>query len=207
MVKKAEKKEEKKEKREEKSAETIKTGADDKAIKAAIKEGGKKGQDICGMSTFGVHFFCVTVDSAEGDAFLLEKVMEGMNAEVDPEAEERKGGAGDLGKCLFNATDKKLVMYCHVPKEEEDKATVEEWMEPILKVTHAKITKQTKGFIAAEVENAPEKGIFTLKLRDEGIAASFQFLRSKQLILDDDDGDDIDYTANSGVNLSGQRDY
>ncbi len=42
----------------------------------------------------GVTFFNIAVDEPKGDFFLLEKVLEGANAEVDEAAEERKGGAG-----------------------------------------------------------------------------------------------------------------
>lgn len=39
-----------------------------------------------------------------------------MNQEVDPEGEERRGGAGELGKLLLSAGDKQLAILCHVPK-------------------------------------------------------------------------------------------
>eukprot|EP00887_Chlorella_sp_A99_P005494 scaffold1.g5494.t1 len=75
--------------------------ADDKAAKAAFKEGGKKGVDLQarGVAAMGgVVFFNIAVESGNGDLALLEKVMEGSNQPVDEAAEERKGGAGDLGK-------------------------------------------------------------------------------------------------------------
>lgn len=175
---------------------------DDKAVKACIKEGGKKGQDIAGMATFGVHFFCVTVEAAEGEMKLLDKVLEGMNAEVDPDAEDRKGGAGDLGKMLFNANEHKLVILCHTPKEVTEKATAAEWMEGVLKVTNATVTEKTENVIKAEIANDPDKGVFTLKLRDEGMAASFAFLRSRQLMIEDDSDDDVNYAAAAGINLN-----
>jgi len=99
-----------------------------------------------------------------------------MNVEVDPEAEDRKGGAGDLGKMLFNANEHKLVIICHTPKEVMDKATAAEWMEGVLKVIpSANILEKTDNIIKAEVANDPDKGIFTLKLRDEAMSASFAF--------------------------------
>jgi hypothetical protein len=39
-----------------------------------------------------------------------------MNVEVDEAAEERKGGAGHLGKMLLSAGDKQVAIVCHVPK-------------------------------------------------------------------------------------------
>lgn len=176
-------------------------GLDDKAVKACLKEGGKKGQDCAGMATFGTHFFCVTVESADGNMKLLEKVMEGMNLEVDEEAEDRKGGAGDLGKILFNANDQKLVIMCHTPKEVMEQATAAEWMKPVLAATGAKVTSESENFIQAELDNDPDNGIYSLKLRDQGISASFEFLRSKNLMIEDD-SEDENYAAAAGINLN-----
>ncbi len=64
----------------------------------------------------GVSYFNVAVETPEGDLALLEKVLEGCNAEVDEAAEERKGGAGDIGKFLLSAGEDKLVAIGHVPK-------------------------------------------------------------------------------------------
>jgi len=177
------------------------SGSDDKAVKAAIKEGGKKGQDIAGMSTFGVHFFCVTIESADGDMKLLDKVLDGMNAEVDEAAEDRKGGAGDLGKMLFNANEHKLVIICHTPKEVTEKATAADWMEGVLKATGATVVHKDEHVIKAELLNDPDNGVFTLKKRDEGMSASFAFLRSRQLMIEDDSDDDVNYAAAAGVDL------
>jgi len=154
------------------------------------------------MSTFGVQFFCVTVEAAEGEMKLLDKVLEGMNVEVDAEAEDRKGGAGDLGKMLFNANEHKLVILCHTPKEVTEKATAAEWMEGVLKVTKATVVEKTENIIKAEIANDPDNGVFTLKLRDEGMAASFAFLRSRQLMIEDDSDDDVNYAAVAGINLN-----
>ena len=54
-----------------------------------------QGVDLDGVSAMGgVLFFNIAVDTPNGDFFLLEKVLEGANTEVDESAEERKGGAG-----------------------------------------------------------------------------------------------------------------
>jgi len=191
-------------------AEASEGKLDDKALKACLKEGGKKGQDGCGMATFGSHFFNSTVESANGNMRLLEKVLEGMNTVVDENAEERKGGAGDLGKMLFNRTETKLLILCHTPPEVMEKATAKEWMAPVLKQTGAKVISETPNIIKAELDNDPDNQVFVFKRCDQGLAASFEFLRSRQLLPDDDDDDDVDYTAGAGINLNagpGQHDY
>ena len=54
--------------------------------------------DLCGTCDMGgVSFFNLAIESADGDFELLDKVLEGANAPVDEAAEERKGGAANIG--------------------------------------------------------------------------------------------------------------
>jgi hypothetical protein len=53
----------------------------------------------------GVKHFNVAVQTPNGDIALLKEVLAGANKEVDESAEERKGGAGMIGKCFFSAGD------------------------------------------------------------------------------------------------------
>lgn len=55
---------------------------------------------------------------------LLEAVLDGANVEVDEAADERKGGAGKIGKMFFSAGVNQLAMICHVPKELAEKLTL-----------------------------------------------------------------------------------
>jgi hypothetical protein len=76
-----------------------------------------QGQDLSGVAALGgICYFNVSVETPEGDMALLEKVLEGANAPVDEAAEERKGGAGDIGKFLLSAGETQLVALGHVPK-------------------------------------------------------------------------------------------
>lgn len=49
----------------------------------------------------GIHFFHVALESCEGDWELVEEAMQGANAPA--EGEERKGGAGEIGKAFLSA--------------------------------------------------------------------------------------------------------
>lgn len=178
-----------------------------KKIATSLKEGGKKGQDICGMSAFGVHFFCVAVDSCPDDWELFEKVMEGMNKPVDPDGDDRKGGAADLAKVLFSAGPTKVLMYAHVPDECKDKATVKEFLEAVAAPLNGKVTDLSENFGKAEAAGDPDNNLFPLKMRDQAIAAGFEFLRSKSLILDDDGSDDdINFADECGIDLNAGAD-
>lgn len=73
------------------------------------------GVDLVGMSDMGgVKHFNVAVDVPKGDVDLLKLVLEGANKEVDESSEERKGGAGAIGKCFYSAGDE-WVRDLHTP--------------------------------------------------------------------------------------------
>lgn len=184
-------------------AEAAAAKAREKEIKAAIKEGGKKGQDLCGMSSFGVHYFCVSMEAPGDDWELMESCMTGMNKEVDPEADDRKGGAGDLGKILFSAGDKKLLMMCHVPAELEG-SDVQEFLKAVGEPVGANFISFNDSIGKAEAIGDPDANKYPLKMKDEAIAAGFAYLRGKNLVLDDDDSDDdINFADDCGIDLNG----
>ncbi|MEW5297120.1 MAG: hypothetical protein WDW38_005932 [Sanguina aurantia] len=172
---------------------------DEKAKKAAFKEGGKKGVDLDGVSALGgVSFFNISVETPEGDMELLEAVLEGANVEVDEAADERKGGAGKIGKMFFSSGVNQLAMICHVPKELAEKLTLAEWMEAVLKPIGGSVLESTDEVAKAIVLGNVEAGKFPIKMRDEAISAGFALLRSKGLVIDDD-SDDENYAEAAGV--------
>jgi hypothetical protein len=68
-----------------------------------------------------------------------------MNAPVDEGAEERKGGAGGLGKMLLSAGEKVLAIVCHVPKalQESNAAfNLKEWVEAVREAAGGKVTEE-----------------------------------------------------------------
>eukprot|EP00798_Chlamydomonas_sp_ICE-L_P006506 gene6506-3144_t len=181
--------------------------ADDKAmqkkIKEAIKEGGKKGVDLDGVCAMGgVQFFNISVDVPEGDFALLEKVMEGANVEVDESAEERKGGAGAIGKMFYSAGETTLAIMCHVPKEISAKMTLKEWViEVAAALCPATIVEMGEEFAKIECKADVEAGRFPLKMRDLAIAAGLAVLKVKGLIpeANSDSDDDVNYAEAAGV--------
>ncbi|KAK2078608.1 hypothetical protein QBZ16_003448 [Prototheca wickerhamii] len=178
--------------------------ASDKQIKAAIKEGGKKGVDLAGVSAMGgVCFFNLAVDTPEGDIELLQSVIDGANAEVDESAEERKGGAGDIGKIFLSAGDKQLAIIAHVPKslQESKNVSIQEWIEAILApLPEATVVSKDDELVKLVIPGNADAGQFPLKMRDEAINAGFAFLRQKGLIpADDSSDDDVNYAEAAGV--------
>merc|ERR1719310_1613769 len=139
------KKEEKKpkEKEEAKAADPAADAAKaakerEKFLAKVIKEGGKKGVEIEGASDMGgLDFFCTTMELPEGDVDLLLLSMEAMNAEPDPEAEDRKGCSGHVGKMIYSAGVSQLAIVAYVPdakhNKSADKVDVTQWMDHVLK--------------------------------------------------------------------------
>lgn len=116
-----------------------------------------------------------------------------MNAHVDEAAEERKGGAGHLGKMLLSAGDKQVAILCHVPKALQDATesfSMKEWVDAVVAAAGGKVVKETEEVVMAVAEGDAEKELFPLKMRDAAQAAGFQYIKSKGLIPDDDDSDD-----------------
>jgi hypothetical protein len=178
-------------------------------IKAAKKEGGKKGQDICGLNEMGgVMFFHLTMDNSFGRWDLIELSMEGFNTPVDPSAEDRKGGAGHLGKCLLSAGEKEVILYAHVPAPANKEATAKEWVSAMLPGMgkQAKIIEEKGDYIKAVCPGDEKAGLYPLKMRDTLINQGFEFLKKKKLVIDAGSDDDVDYgalAAEGGVEWGG----
>lgn len=180
----------------EKAAEAAKK--EEKLLKAAIKEGGKKGQDICGLNEMGgVKCFHICTDNSFGRWDLLKATMAGFNKIIDPEEEERKGGASGLSKCLFSACDEKLLIYIHFPEDniKELGTNKEDWAAAVLvgQGKDAKITKVDGDYLELECPADPDNNLYPLKMRDASISLGFDFLRKLKLVVDADSDDDINY--------------
>ena len=173
----------------------------DKQVKASTKEGGKKGQDLAGMNAMGgVKFFSVAVESAAGRHELMDAILDGMNKEVDETADDRKGGAGDIGKTLLYADDKVLLVLCHVPENLRTEIDQREWFEAITTPVGAKeVPGGSPGVLRATLDADAEKGRFPLKDRDVAINASFEYLVKKGLVRADESDDDTNYAENAGI--------
>jgi len=151
----------------------------------------------------GLDFFCTTIESPDGDAELLQLAMDSMNAEPDPEAEDRKGCSGHVGKMIFSAGTQQLAMVGYVPDVEHNKSAgnvdVAVWMETVCAAVGGTVTvpvaaaKSPKGgkLITATVAANPDAGKFPIKDKDSAMAAAFAFLREKGA-FPEDDGDEDD---------------
>lgn len=166
--------------------------------KATKKEGGKKGVDICGMCDLGgVKYFNVTIDTANGELEGLDFVLEGMNAPVDESAEERKGGAGHLGKMLYSAAEggNTLALAVNIPKalqEANPGVTMAKWIDEVISAAGGSVTKREEAeeVIKVLITADKEKGEFPIKMRDAAQNAGFAFLRANGCLPNDDDDDD-----------------
>jgi len=213
-------KEDKKQSKKDKKADKKKGGDDKKAadpeadakaqakkLAGVVKEGGKKGVEIEGAADMGgLAFFCTTLFEPDGDLELLEKGFAGMNAEIDEEAEERRGGAGNLGKMVFSAGPEFLQIVCNVPVElQEDKEVnglmrkamnAKVWVEYVL----SKFAKESPGLVCGEgsdisyakasIPKNQDIGFFPLKIKDDAMSFAYELLRNNNCIQLNDSSDE-----------------
>ena len=176
-----------------------------KQINDAKMEGGKKAVDIAGAAemTLGMEFFCTTLDKSEGDVELLQMAMEAMNVKVDENAEDRKGGSGHIGKMIFSANVDNLAVVAHVPEELKAKVDCKEWVESVVAfINEPESTEILPGLCATKgaFNIKGKKGVtFPIKLKDQGLAGAFTFLRSKNAFPESESDDDYVFGDDYGM--------
>jgi len=163
-------------------------------MKKVIKEGGKRGVEIEGVSDMGgLQFFCNSVDEPEGDMELLKESMKAMCAESNPSDEERKGGAGKVGKMIFSSGVETLAVICDVPEGKRDVMNAMEWMGHVMEKIGGKVLEGDAALATGELAANAEKGIFPIKAKDEAISISIAYLKSKGVFPDKDDESDDEF--------------
>jgi len=172
------------------------TGFHEKKLKVVKKEGGKKGAELAGAADMGgIEYFTTVVDTPEGDPRLVEIVCQEMNADIDPQAEETKGGSKHVAKMLLSASDAQLALVAYVPADKANQISPKVWMEHMFSALGCgefvgePTAKKAVGVCKQDVAG----GKFPVKMRDEGIGASIALLKSKGLFPDkpDDDSDEM----------------
>lgn len=160
-------------------------------MKKVVKEGGKRGVEIEGAADMGgLGFFCTGVDEPNGDLEMLKACADAMNAESDPSEEERKGGAGKIGKMIFSAGDDQLAFLAYVPDNRTKDIDCKDWITEVCKQIGGKVVSTGKNISTGVVPKDMDKGIFPLKKKDEGITSAISYLKQKGHFPDKDDSDD-----------------
>lgn len=124
--------------------------------------------------------------------------MEGANKEVDPNADDRKGGAGAYGKIFMSAGKDALIILAYVPKDLSSEMNITEWMEKVLVGTGGKIVGEIYNdgtMLRAEAKADTDNNLFPLKMRDSAMGQGFDYLRKRGLVVDEDSDDDVDYES------------
>merc|ERR1712146_34910 len=144
--------------------------------------------DLIGMCDIGgMKYFTVAMETCKGDWELLQAAMDAANKPVDPDGDDRKGGAGELGKCFLSCDEKAYVaMLMHMPKDKQGDLSLKEWAETMIN------SPDVRGEIIYESEDGSTiKAIAKQnKEHDAAINASFRMLKEKKLVADDDSESD-----------------
>lgn len=178
----------------------------EKKMAKIVKEGGKRGVEIEGAADMGgLQFFCTMMgeELTAGKVDLLVESMKAMNAVSDPTEEERKGGAGKLGKMIFSFNEASLSAVAYVPKDKADECSAKEWLsDVVLNISNAACVAKIQTFeesdgidskYYAAIQINKEGDLFPIKMRDPAISMAYNYLKKKGLFPDDDEEDDEEY--------------
>jgi len=137
----------------------------------------------------------------DGDMADLEMAFASMNATPpeDPE-EERRGGAGHVGKMVFSAGVDALQIVCNMPEElqvdkEMDDAPTRKAMKADVWVQHVltQFAKESPGlkvegdanFAKGTIPAKKDLGFFPLKFKDDAMSYAYGLLRVNNCFKDD----------------------
>jgi len=181
-------------------------GTDEKKMAKIVKEGGKRGVEIEGAADMGgLQFFCTMMgeELTAGKADLLVESMKAMNAVSDPTEEERKGGAGKLGKMIFSFNEESLAAVAYVPKDKSDECSAKEWLaDVVLNISNAEQVAKIQTFEESDsisgtnwacIQINKDGDLFPIKMRDPAISMAYNYLKKKDLFPADDEEDDDEY--------------
>lgn len=179
-----------------------------KALAKVVKEGGKRGVEIEGAADMGgLKFFCTQMDLPQDDLDMLVESMRAMNAKCDPSEEERKGGAGKIGKTILSMTDAAICLVAYVPVDSSEECSASEWLtntvtailksgkhddsvESVAKGMIESFPGNERTFAMAKIMKDGQKGLFPLKMKDEAINTGYAYLKARKLFPDGNDEDD-----------------
>ena len=127
--------------------------------------------------------------------------MEGMNREVEEGADDRKGGAGHLGKMLLSGTTAmgvslrnelnltaplldiastaQVAVILNIPDDLTSTLTIDAWIAAVLTPLKGQVVEKTATSAKVIIAGDPAAERFPLKLRDEAINLGFSMLRTK----------------------------
>jgi predicted metal-binding protein len=178
----------------------------EKKLAKIVKAGGKRGVEIEGAADMGgLQFFCTKLDEPAANMFFTMEAIKAMNARSDPTEEERKGGAGKIGKIVMSATETACSLIAYCPKDKADKAPADEWLKQVVvdcvggsekKFEECGLEIKTyegiegKYWASCMIDNCPDKELFVMKFKDAIISYAYTFLKKRDLFPEDDESDD-----------------
>jgi len=164
---------------------------DPKALKAIVKEGGKKGAEVAGAADMGgMTHMNISLELPEGRTDLMMHALEAMNVEIDPLAEETKGGAGHVAKALFSYGVDQVGVVVYVPKELQERVAADVWAKEILEPIGGELkkganAKVAKGFVLGDAD----KDLYPIKMKDTLLQNSIKYLQKIEVFPSGDDSD------------------
>ena len=142
----------------------------------------KKAKDMLGIhETGGMAFFVAHIPECRGN---LEAI------EVATIAAALTQAPTELAMCLVSNCDGALVMSFVVPESRAASLSLDEWVAVATEGMGAKVVKQTDTTRLVEALADTPANLFPHKMQDTVMARSFELLRSKGLMVDEDGSDE-----------------
>jgi len=162
------------------------TSQQDAATASALKEGNRWGRQIdANTRETGQSFFCVAVESADGDFSLLETCLSAMNESCP-----------NIGKMIFSASLSHLAVLAYIPKKlrgaDSEGISCFDWLQSVSFVIGGKLLEHsaTEAVETRRMVVESASGVFPFKLKEVGITAAIAFLKAHNLFPDDDEDDE-----------------
>jgi len=154
--------------------------------------GSKKGKDMLGIhETGGMVFFVAHIPECQGDQEALVAATQAAVIATTPT---------ELAMCLLTNSDEALIMSYVVPVSCADSLGIDEWLATATAGFGGEIVKRTDTSLLYQAPANTEDNLFPHKMQDTAMARSFELLRSKKLMVDDDDEFDIgEMYAKNGI--------
>lgn len=158
-----------------------------KQYKKAIHAGRKKGMDMSGMhETGGAAFFTAHLQEGLGD---LERMRAATAAAIEGI------GCNELAFCLVSNSDTKVVVSFYVHPNRAEQLGIDEWCETVTEGLGGSVVEDANDSPAQRfyvAQQDPANNLFPLKMRDAVMSKSFELLRARKLMMEDDDDEEFD---------------
>ena len=153
-----------------------------KQQRKVVAAGSKKGKDMLGIhETGGMAFYVAHIPECQGNPEALEAATLAAVMAAAPTK---------LAMCLVTNSDAALVMSFVVPESRAESLNIDEWLSTATAGLGGEVVKHSDTTLLYLAPADTANNLFPHKMQDTAMARSFELLRAKNLMVDDDGSDE-----------------